>query len=372
MPHFLTSQPAEVMLDTLSEVLDLVDFGIVLLDRNMRVQLINRRCTEIFVVPRELLAAAPSYLDLLRHTASLSCYAVPPDELRAYIARREASVRAGAEAAEIDLRDGRRLSFRCIARSDGGRILTYADITRVKLEEDLQREARDAAERAEVELRFNKEILEDQASYLASLAEDSDANARRAEAAKQQLVREIAERRQLEVELRRLATTDALTGTLNRRQLFTLGERELARARERAQGLGVVMVDIDHFKVVNDQYGHPVGDEALKHVVGRLRAGVRRVDLIGRLGGEEFAVVLPRIAAKDALQVAERLRAGVAAKPLVHGTARISMTISIGLSMARDTDRTIEQTLGRADVQLYQAKGSGRNRVCHADLAVPA
>ena len=134
------------------------------------------------MVPRELLAAAPSYLDL-RRAGSLSCYAVPPDELRAYIARREASVRAGAGAAEIDLRDGRRLSFRCIARSDGGRILTYTDITRVKLEEDLQREARDAAEQAEVELRFNKEILEDQASYLASLAEDSDANARRAEVA---------------------------------------------------------------------------------------------------------------------------------------------------------------------------------------------
>ena len=134
----------------------------------------------------------------------------------------------------------------------------------------------------------------------------------------------------------------------------------------------MLMVDIDHFKLINDRHGHPVGDEALKHVVRRLRSALRRVDLIGRLGGEEFAIMLPAITTAAALKVAERLRAAVATEPLVQETVRIPMTISVGLAMARSTDGTIEQIIARADAQLYKAKDSGRNRVCHSEPAVPA
>ena len=122
-----------------------------------------------------------------------------------------------------------------------------------------------------------------------------DANARRAEEAKCQLEREIVERLQLEAELRRLATMDALTGALNRRRFFELGQLKLTHDRDVSQEIAVLMVDIDHFKLINDRHGHPVGDEALKHVVRRLRSALRQGDLIGRLGGEEFAIMLPAI-----------------------------------------------------------------------------
>ena len=146
-----------------------------------------------------------------------------------------------------------------------------------------------------IEQRFNAETLETQAAYLASLAETADESARRAEEANRQLEHEIAERRQLEAQLRRMATTDGLTGTLNRARFLVLGQQELERSQQTGRGLAVLMLDIDHFKLINDRYGHQVGDEALKHFVAQLRAGVRGIDLLGRLGGEEFAIVLPAI-----------------------------------------------------------------------------
>jgi PAS fold/Diguanylate cyclase, GGDEF domain len=257
MPQFLSSEPAEAMLAALGDALDLIDFGIVLLDRDTRVRFVNRYFVELSVVGQELLATGPNYREVLSHVAESGQYAVPPNELSAYIAEREAAVRAGSiEPMEIDLLDGRRLLFRSIVTPDGGRILTYTDVTHMKAEVDEQRLVRDAVERASVELRFSNETLENQASYLVSLAEDSDANARRAEDANRQLEHEIAERRLLEAELLRLATTDALTGALNRRQLFKLGQQELLRVRKLDEGLAVLMVDIDHFTAIRSATKH--------------------------------------------------------------------------------------------------------------------
>jgi diguanylate cyclase (GGDEF)-like protein len=373
MPQLLSSEPAEAILGDLAEALDLVDVGIVLLNRELRARFTNRRFAEMWAGPPELLATGPGFRSLLEHTAAILLFPVPVSELPTYLDQREAAVREGAvPPTQIDLLDGRRLLFRCVPCADCGRILTWADITPVKEEQDLHRLARDAAERLNVEQRYNAETLESQAAYLASLAETADESARRAEQANRQLEHEIAERRQLEAQLRRMATIDGLTGTLNRARFLALGQRALACARPVDRGLAVLMLDIDHFKLINDRYGHLVGDEALQHFVAQLRAGVRGVDLLGRLGGEEFAIILPAIPTEAALQVAERLRARVAATPLVHGDHAIGITVSIGLAMARDTDRTIEQVLGRADAGLYAAKDAGRNRVVSADTPVEA
>lgn len=368
MPSFLTSEPMETVLAALVEALDIVDFGIVLLNKDLELRFINRRFVEIWALPEDLLVQGATFRQVMDYVGRGSRYDIAPAELADYIDQREAAIRAGPIAPiAIDLTDGRRLQFCCLAPTDSSRILTYADITRMKREQELQRHARDAAEQIGHELRFSNETLESQAAYLASLAETADEAARNAERAKRQLEREVEERAKLEKQLRLMATTDALTGALNRAQVITLGQREMERVRTADQDLAVLMIDIDHFKAINDRYGHPAGDAALKHLAARLAAGVRRIDLVGRIGGEEFLVVLPAITPTTALLAAERLRKLVADGPLDHDGHSIAMTISIGVALARGTDRTVEQVLARADTALYAAKRNGRNRIESTD-----
>jgi diguanylate cyclase (GGDEF)-like protein len=370
MPPVLHSEPIEISLTTLVEALDQIDVGIVLLDRDTNVRFANKRFAEIWCGPLELLATAPSFRVLLAHAAeNFACHARSQTQF-ACLDRCEAGACAGtARAAAIDLNDGRRLLFCCKPCSDGGRILTYYDVTPLQEEPE---QLRQVVARLNAEQRFTAETLEDQAAYLASLAETADENARQAKEANRRLTREIAGRRQLELQLRLMATTDALTGALNRRQFLTLGRRKLQDAHRRGTPVAVLMLDIDHFKSINDRYGHFVGDEGLKHVVALLRGAVRGNDLLGRLGGEEFAIVLADVERETAWQVAERLRGQLAATPLRHGENSITITASIGLTMMRSDDRTIEQLLTRADARLYVAKESGRNRVQVADAQVSA
>jgi diguanylate cyclase (GGDEF)-like protein len=361
---FLNVEPFETMLRTLTDALNLADIGIILLNRRMRVRFINHRQIELFGLPRSLLASGPHYRELLAFAGANQLFEVPSDQLTVFLTRREVAVRAGSiSPTRIDLADGRRLLFSCRACPDGGRILTYADISR-----ELQREALDATEQMGAELRFSTETLESQGAYLVSLAEAADESGRKVEMARLELVREIAERRHLETELRRLATTDGLTGALNRSAFMAAGQREM----ERAQQLVVLMVDVDHFKTVNDRYGHAGGDLALQHLVATLRSGIRDDDLLGRLGGEEFAVVLVAAAPNVADEIAERLRSRVEATHLAFGESTIEMTISVGLAFVQATDRTIEHVIARADTALYQAKEGGRNRVVKDPQSVAA
>ncbi|MGD0102984.1 MAG: diguanylate cyclase [Rhodopila sp.] len=359
MQRYLISEPPAAILTMLADALDLVDFGIVLLNRDLRARFINRRFLEMWDAPPALIVTAPSFRDLLNHAAANGWYNVPADELPAYLDEREAQVRAGSTpAAIITLADQRHVLFRCVACADGGRILTYADITR-----ELRLEALDVAARVSAELRFNSELLTDQAAHLASLAEAADESARMADAARLLLEHEVFERRQLEVDLRRLATTDGLTGALNRSEFLVSAQRAMEAKQGTGQKIVVLMVDADHFKAINDRFGHAGGDCALRHLVTSLRAGLRETDLVGRLGGEEFAVLLPDTQPRPAGMVAERLRARVADAPVAFGDRLIPMTISIGLAIQLETDRSIEQVMARADEALYRAKGSGRNRV---------
>ena len=164
------------------------------------------------------------------------------------------------------------------------------------------------------------------------------------------------------IELQRLATTDVLTGVNNRRQFLHLATTEISRSDRYQWPLSVLMVDIDHFKQVNDTYGHEIGDRTLAAVAEAMRKALRPESTLGRLGGEEFAVLLPqadRVAAKTA---AERLRHAIEKLPIDLGKETIHVTVSIGISDVTP-DENIDQALQRADQALYQAKKAGRNRV---------
>ncbi|MDF2694783.1 MAG: diguanylate cyclase domain protein [Labilithrix sp.] len=161
----------------------------------------------------------------------------------------------------------------------------------------------------------------------------------------------------------RAASTDYLTGLANRRTLGTEGELRLERARANGDQLAVAVVDVDHFKSINDSYGHDIGDLALKHVASRLRAVCRGGDLPARQGGEEFVVLLDRIEGSQAKSAGERMRRAVEAQPFVAEGIERTITVSIGVAALSSADRHFDDLLRRADLALYAAKGGGRNRV---------
>ncbi len=176
--------------------------------------------------------------------------------------------------------------------------------------------------------------------------------------------RDITEKKRLEAELREMAATDMLTGLPNRRHFLTQLEQELGRAvRVEGYCASVLMLDIDHFKQVNDKFGHIAGDNALRHFAAIMRQGLRKIDTVGRLGGEEFAVILPGASLIAAEVFAERLRKRVAAKPVTHEDRTIPLTVSIGVAEIKPDDKSADDVLGRADRALYHAKGLGRNKV---------
>ncbi len=175
---------------------------------------------------------------------------------------------------------------------------------------------------------------------------------------------DITERKRLEEELLRLSKTDPLTGLDNRRAIFDTLQAELERSWRHERPLSLLSLDIDHFKHINDTWGHPGGDAVLKAFAQECAACIRQIDRIGRVGGEEFLVILPETGADEARQLAERLRMAIRALRIEPAPeqAPIGITVSIGVSSARAPER-IEDLIQRADRALYTAKASGRNRV---------
>ena len=175
---------------------------------------------------------------------------------------------------------------------------------------------------------------------------------------------DISEQKRMEAELRNLATTDPLTGLPNRRHFLLRLDEELARLqRLDTQNVSVLMLDLDHFKRINDTYGHGVGDEVLKHFAGQLHEELRKIDSVGRLGGEEFAIILPGADPAAAETFAERLRHKVANSSLQTEQQTVQFTVSIGIAVMRPSDSTTDNALVRADQALYLAKKAGRNCV---------
>ncbi|WP_247888846.1 sensor domain-containing diguanylate cyclase [Azospirillum brasilense] len=171
------------------------------------------------------------------------------------------------------------------------------------------------------------------------------------------------DRRNMEEALRDMASRDPLTGIYNRRSFMELARSQLARAHRFNEPLSVFVLDVDHFKRINDSYGHATGDDALRMVAGGCQAILREYDILGRLGGEEFVVVLPGATAEESRVVAERVRRHLSRMAIPGPEGRFHLTSSIGIAALDSAYDTLEKAIHRADLALYRAKREGRNRV---------
>jgi diguanylate cyclase (GGDEF)-like protein len=296
-------------LGALRAIVDDLNYGIVLLDHERRVRFVNRAFRRLWRIPDGLAESAPSFIKLMYHGRGNEAYAVSHDRLGDYVARQLALIRTGEEVPlTIALRNGEVLQFRCKALPNGGRLLTYGKVS--------------------------------------ELVHDAEA-------------------------IERLACLDGLTGLNNRRHFLALADTEWSRFRRYGRPLAMLMIDIDLFKSINDTYGHDVGDKVIKTVAEILKDNKRGSDFAGRLGGEEFALILPEATLDSAAAAAERLRRLVAECVITADSGFIPVTISVGSSVCDANTTGIEQLLKEADVALYEAKRAGRNRVCRFTPRAP-
>jgi len=288
-------------LTTLYAALDNIENGVILLDHELRARYANPAAHAMFKSPQKFVDSKPLYAEMLEHARRSGAYAISPDELNQYVAERLAWVSSGDQTpVDQHLSSGRVIRCQCAVLPGGGRMLTYSDVT------DIVRHSE---------------------------------------------------------EFERLATTDGATGIYNRRHFMTLADREWNRSRRYGRPLSFLMIDIDFFKSINDRFGHEVGDQMIVHLTTLARACKRDSDVLARIGGEEFAFLLPETNLAQAQVVAERLRRNVAETPLIAKSDRISTTISIGVAVRNDAMIGIGDLMKAADQALYDAKSGGRNRV---------
>jgi diguanylate cyclase (GGDEF)-like protein/PAS domain S-box-containing protein len=179
--------------------------------------------------------------------------------------------------------------------------------------------------------------------------------------------RDVTEQIELEQKLRELSRTDPLTGLLNRRAFDEVLENEFSRFRRNGVACSLMILDVDHFKSINDSHGHPVGDGVLQMLARTCQQHRRSYDTVARFGGEEFCVLLPGTALADASHAAEDLRRRISALAMrTPSGATLAVSVSIGVAGVRASDETFSELVERADRALYRAKHSGRNRVCPA------
>jgi diguanylate cyclase (GGDEF)-like protein/PAS domain S-box-containing protein len=179
-----------------------------------------------------------------------------------------------------------------------------------------------------------------------------------------QCFQDISEIKKLQNQLTKMARTDYLTGLFNRMFFYKRAKEELSRANRNQKQFSLLMLDIDYFKKINDKFGHPAGDAVLQRISHVCQNGLRESDVIGRLGGEEFGVLLTECQLHDAEIAAERLRQMVASETVKYEEEDINCTISIGISSWTEDTLTVDSLIKMADDALYRAKNSGRNRIC--------
>jgi len=239
----------------------------------------------------------------------------------------------------IKLQDGRWIRTTDRVMPDGGFVSVHVDVTDLKLAQENMRNAQAEAKRHESELARLNDNLEQQVSERTSELE---------------VARMAAER---------LARTDSLTSLKNRRAFFESSVSIHNSSVRFNRPYAVIMIDIDEFKAVNDSYGHLMGDKVVCALAQTLEKLSRNVDVAGRIGGDEFAIVLPESSAQEVIGLAERVRKQFSSIRIPYRKQEYSFTVSIGIAESLASDTRIEEALSRADNALYQAKSSGRNRV---------
>lgn len=287
-------------LEVLKAALDNLGDGVILLDASLNARFVNQKARKLLSMSSEDMNSGISFAQIVT-IASRDAYDIPAENMEAFVAGRMAQVLAGDPTPrDIKTRDGRHLRAHCTRLPAGGRMVTYCDVT------DLFRSAE---------------------------------------------------------QLERLATTDALTGVANRRQFLTSAEAEWSRFQRYQRPLSLIMIDIDHFKSVNDRFGHATGDEVIRWIATACAEGQRASDIVGRLGGEEFAILLPETSPDDAVMVAERIRKTIAARMLTFHKVNFRVTASFGVASATLSMSGVSALMHASDLALYNAKNQGRDRV---------
>ena len=287
--------------EVLGAALEQAQEGIVILDANLRVQFMNGAVRRLWRVSDEIADSNPQFEELVSDSKRPARYGVPADQLEAFIAHRISLVRKGDQTPQdIRTSDGRYIRSQCTKLPDGGRLLTYFDIT-------------DLVNNAET--------------------------------------------------LHRLATVDPLTAVHNRRHFLQLAETEWNRFSRYQRPLSALMLDVDWFKLINDRFGHATGDAALQTVAGACTIDQRRTDIVGRIGGDELAVLLPETDEVQAIAVAERISNKIKSEAVVTERGSLRITVSIGVAEASLSMSGAAALLDSADQALYMAKLAGRNCV---------
>ncbi|OQW58977.1 MAG: diguanylate cyclase [Proteobacteria bacterium SG_bin9] len=287
-------------LEVLKAALDNLGDGVILLDAGLQAQFINKKARKLLNMSQDDVKKGASFAQIVA-TASRDAYDIPIEDMEAFVAARMAHVFAGDPTPrDIKTKDGRHLRAHCTKLPAGGRMVTYCDVT------DLFHSAE---------------------------------------------------------QLQRLATTDVLTGVANRRQFLSAAEAEWSRFQRYHRPLSLITIDIDHFKSVNDRFGHATGDDAIRWIATACTEGQRASDIVGRLGGEEFAILLPETGAEEAVMVAERIRKTIAARMLTFHKVNFRITASFGVASATLSMSGVPVLMHASDTALYDAKKQGRDRV---------
>ena len=418
----------------LRAALDHAPLGVVLLDKQLKASFINRAFRQMWSLPNDKADRHPSFAALMFHGRDTGAYEISAEKLEAYVAGRIEQIQKG-QSFVLDLRraNGAVLRMQCTPVPDGGRMLTYTEVTDIVRQSDELKVLRDALENvrdgvllldADLHATFmNRKLkqfweLSDQEAARRPFYGSLISRARRAlepNISGKELAGFAAKRlaevkagdheRELQTpdgrrlrahctttagggrmvtyfditdlirtaeQLEKLATTDPLTGLANRRHFLTALDAEWSRFQRYYRSLSVLMIDIDYFKTVNDSFGHAVGDEAIEAVAQACLQGKRKSDIVGRVGGEEFAVLLPETSLTRARGVAERIRKCIATQTLGAQGSKFTITASLGIAEASVSMSGPGALLAAADQALYRAKAEGRNRCLSWEPPPPA